>query len=1173
MGNGEALALTPSQEVLVDESIGLDTLSTGSHTIYTRAIDENGNWSFPQNQSFYHEPENAFVNPDLEKIEYYVDTDPGLGQGDTIPFAISNDITVDTTIDLNEFDVGSHTLFVRAQDEAGRWSFPQKQAFFFDDVRIEYAEFKFDSIPAYADWVESNPFTPDTSIVADIDFEGICDLDTGWYYIEARVRRELSWWSEVKVDSIEIKDFYGFSGQLLDQFDNPISGAVMHFAGADTISTTVSGGYDVLVPKCWGDTISAYKDSLYTSAESYYFANPLIDLRHKHVLGDIDTTLYGYKCQNLAGTTSEDIAYVCEDVTLMMSKAGEYVDTGSLSGYILHDGMNTLGTVFEMNLNGEFTNSGIYPRNQKLYISSVVGRPDGELPDINHECTDIEFPGRPVVFLDIIDTTVLYLDSLGQAAMVPADLLIDGCATCEIDTTFMSQFEFDCTDHGTNGESVTVDDGSGNSATCDVTVIVFDTISPIVTCRADTLVHTDPGVCSFTPFAGLFDPTSTWDNCPTTLSNDFAAGMSLNGKPFDLGDHTVTWTIDDGHGNLDSCSFSVTVEDHEVPQISCPSSDTLYTDGGQCTRTIVAGELDPLSVTDNCTAFTFDNDSNFTSSLDGEILELGSHVFTWSVDDQHGQTASCSFTMVVEDDEHPVITCPANASRNTDPGQCTYTINGGEFDPLIVSDNCTDFTYSNNADATTSVDAIVLGLGDSTFVWTVDDMHGNVSVCSLTVTVEDNEVPEISCQDSMVRFTGADLCDYAVDGMEFTPISVSDNCMELTFSNNLNATDSTAGEILPRGVTEITWTVDDGHGQSASCTQVITVIDSQPPQITCPPDITMQIGPGACDTMYNYSILTSDNCPSESLSLNGGIGSDAPFPIGMTSEQYVVTDVEGNTSGCSFNITVEQLTFDPQDTICFGDSVFLAGMWQYLPGLYIDTFTNVNGCDSVVRTTLDTTTICIWPSEIVYVDSGRTSGENTGVDWVNAYLDLQLALDVSRRYQNITQIWIAQGTYFPTAGSNRFAQFDIPSNIWIGGGFEGVEIDSSQKEHSLYPVYLSGNIGAPLDSLDNSYHVLSADKTVENAILDGLIVIDGVANPESGTSRSGAGLYNRGQVKLIDCSFVNCASTNFGSAIYNQQTKANLTIINCNFINSSNGAINNRANAKLRMIGNTLVDD
>ncbi|MBC3542128.1 PKD domain-containing protein [Rufibacter sp. H-1] len=59
----------------------------------------------------------------VTKGEYYIDTDPGFGKGTNIPFIPAPDLTnIAFTLDMSKISVGNHKLFVRFQDQYGRWS-------------------------------------------------------------------------------------------------------------------------------------------------------------------------------------------------------------------------------------------------------------------------------------------------------------------------------------------------------------------------------------------------------------------------------------------------------------------------------------------------------------------------------------------------------------------------------------------------------------------------------------------------------------------------------------------------------------------------------------------------------------------------------------------------------------------------------------------------------------------------------------------------------------------------------------------------------------------------------------------------------------------------------------------------------------------------------------------
>ncbi len=80
--------------------------------------------------------------------------------------------------------------------------------------------------------------------------------------------------------------------------------------------------------------------------------------------------------------------------------------------------------------------------------------------------------------------------------------------------------------------------------------------------------------------------------------------------------------------------------------------------------------------------------------------------------------------------------------------------------------------------------------------------------------------------------------------------------------------------------------------------------DTIPPVITCPPNDTITLGPGGCDTVYSYSVTAFDSLTEITpLQLLGQASGDT-FHVGTTINTFVALDTAGNTAGCSFTVTV-----------------------------------------------------------------------------------------------------------------------------------------------------------------------------------------------------------------------------------------------------------------------------
>jgi hypothetical protein len=234
----------------------------------------------------------------------------------------------------------------------------------------------------------------------------------------------------------------------------------------------------------------------------------------------------------------------------------------------------------------------------------------------------------------------------------------------------------------------------------------------------------------------------------------------------------------------------------------------------------------------------------------------------------------------------------------------------------------------------------------------------------------------------------------------------------------------------------------------------------------------------------------------------------------------------------------------------------------------------------------------------LFVRAGAT-GANTGLNWANAFTDLQSALNYDCT-QNLAEIWVASGTYKPTSGTSRTISFAMRPNIAIYGGFAGTEISLSQRvltnPGSGQPSSstLSGDIGTVGNIADNSYHVISNPMGLTTtAVLDGFVITGGNSNSgfpnynggavynngdgsgnfcsptirnclfQANSARYGGAMYNSGSSSgssspmLINCSFQANTSDDQGGAMYNFGSSP--TLINCSFqantASSSGGAI------------------
>jgi len=229
------------------------------------------------------------------------------------------------------------------------------------------------------------------------------------------------------------------------------------------------------------------------------------------------------------------------------------------------------------------------------------------------------------------------------------------------------------------------------------------------------------------------------------------------------------------------------------------------------------------------------------------------------------------------------------------------------------------------------------------------NLNGTMAAGTWTLCVEDNQGADVGTLDSWsitVEWTapngrmGVTTLVSDVKALRTAPIDLSafasrsaaekragvansaNERGELTLWNDYNMT-SDASDDYPVGTTTVMWVAFDESGNSDTCYQDITVIDTEAPDPGCPSDIDIFANVYECSAIVEWELDTTDNCPGP-LSIESNYEPGDTFPLGTTTVVYNVTDVAGNSASCSFDITVTSdltITIDSVvDVSCFGGS-------------------------------------------------------------------------------------------------------------------------------------------------------------------------------------------------------------------------------------------------------------
>src|SRR5690606_17158972 len=186
-----------------------------------------------------------------------------------------------------------------------------------------------------------------------------------------------------------------------------------------------------------------------------------------------------------------------------------------------------------------------------------------------------------------------------------------------------------------------------------------DNFRDVTNCPGPINVNIDAGTCG---------AVVSWPTLNSDLGYTITQTVGLaSGSTFPVGITTNTFEERDGSNNLiDTCSFTVTVVDNEVPTAICQNT-TIYLDAAG-NATLTAADIDNGS-SDNCSAVTLT-----TSQTTFNCSDLGTLNVTLYVEDAYGNTSSCTATVTVEDNIAPTIACPTDIILSNDAGQCDAVV-------------------------------------------------------------------------------------------------------------------------------------------------------------------------------------------------------------------------------------------------------------------------------------------------------------------------------------------------------------------------------------------------------------------------------------------------------------------------------------------------------------------
>ena len=276
-----------------------------------------------------------------------------------------------------------------------------------------------------------------------------------------------------------------------------------------------------------------------------------------------------------------------------------------------------------------------------------------------------------------------------------------------------------------------------------------------------------PGGSTTLTISGSLNDAAAWEVYTATNGGGTNVGSTTSTISVSSTGATTFYVRGEGGCTTPGTEASITLNgiDNSNPTISCPSNDVVVVNGS-C----------QIALSDYTGAATTNDDCNSSptvtqSPIAGTTLSNAGTVqtVTLTATDASTNSGSCTFTVTLDDDTAPVVTCPSITEINPTSGCGMPDLASG----VLVSDNCDAApTITSQSPAPATDISSLLGT-NLNLTFTASDASGNTGTCTVNLPVVDNTNPTIICPSNTIETVGS-FCEVALP--DYTgSATISDN--------------------------------------------------------------------------------------------------------------------------------------------------------------------------------------------------------------------------------------------------------------------------------------------------------------------------------------------------------------------------------------------------------------
>jgi hypothetical protein len=431
------------------------------------------------------------------------------------------------------------------------------------------------------------------------------------------------------------------------------------------------------------------------------------------------------------------------------------------------------------------------------------------------------------------------------------------------------------------------------------------------------------------------------DDCSTTGDPDSPLILTSDAPlTFPQGTTHVHLGAVDSCGNGALCDVPVVIADTTAPRVGCanpngdPSGYTLLADSqclGPATIAATIGDnCDPIGALTIAAQIQLPGGGVVTSIGPSVTYGFppGDSLVTFTATDTKNNTGTCSVAVHVVDEIPPSLQCPYNETIGLDSPNA-------ELDGLLL------FAGKTGAPPDTHL-TWTGGTGTYRLIRVPAPAHLGMdphfaTLGAILLASDPGHVYDDSTYGDGVNYfyrvfrqevgIRSFECQSAAGAVVNCQGSVTDNCAVASVSNSKTGGTLDASGLYPLGDTSIDFSATDTSSNMSACASTVRVVDTTPPIVQCPADLTLTISdpaglPASAATVQAWMAGASANdlCGPATLS------NDAPavFPAtcavssATTTVTFTATDQQGLTSSCTATVTIV-LDQDGDGFVCASD--------------------------------------------------------------------------------------------------------------------------------------------------------------------------------------------------------------------------------------------------------------